>query len=69
MRLRTGYACVTCRIGQDKPVTVVRMVTQNTVEERILALQARKRELFEAALGSPGAAARVTRADLLALLD
>ena len=57
------------RIGQDKPVTVVRMVTQNTVEERILALQARKRELFEAALGSPGAAARVTRADLLALLD
>ena len=31
------------RIGQDKPVMVYRMVARDTVEERILELQARKR--------------------------
>jgi SNF2 family DNA or RNA helicase len=31
------------RIGQDRPVMVYRMVAKDTVEERILALQERKR--------------------------
>jgi superfamily II DNA or RNA helicase len=57
------------RIGQDRPVMVHRIVARDTVEERILALQARKRELAEAALGSGLAAAALTRDDLLALLD
>jgi SNF2 family DNA or RNA helicase len=38
------------RIGQQKPVQVHRVVVQNTVEDRILALQEKKRELIEAAL-------------------
>jgi SNF2 family DNA or RNA helicase len=57
------------RIGQDKPVVVYRLVAEDTVEERILVLQARKRQLAEAALGEAGAAAALTRDDLLALLE
>jgi SNF2 family DNA or RNA helicase len=58
------------RIGQDKPVFVYRLVSQGTVEERILQLQEKKRALFEAALeGGEGAAGGLTRDDLLALFD
>lgn len=38
------------RIGQQKPVRVHRIIVENTVEDRILALQEKKRELIEAAL-------------------
>ena len=58
----------THRIGQDKPVMVYRMVARDTVEERILELQDRKRALADAALADAGAAAAITRDDLLALL-
>jgi SNF2 family DNA or RNA helicase len=56
------------RIGQDKPVMVYRLVATDTVEERIMALQASKRALADAALGDADRAASLTRADLLALL-
>jgi len=56
------------RIGQDRPVMVYRLVAVDTVEERILALQERKREIAEAALGGAGAGAPLTRGDLLDLL-
>jgi SNF2 family DNA or RNA helicase len=59
------------RIGQTRPVFVHRLVAEDTVEERILALQARKRALADAAIGE--AAARggpsLSRDDLLALLE
>ena len=55
------------RIGQDKPVMVYRLVSRDTVEERVLALQARKRALAAAALDG-GAAIAITRDDLLELL-
>lgn len=35
------------RIGQDKPVFVYKLLTQGTVEEKILALQNRKRDMAE----------------------
>jgi len=54
------------RIGQNRPVMVYRLVAEDTVEERILALQERKRALSEAALG--GATGALTREDLLSLL-
>jgi SNF2 family DNA or RNA helicase len=56
------------RIGQDKPVFVYRLVAKDTVEERILALQEKKRAVAEAALGEAAGAAAITREDLLALL-
>ncbi len=56
------------RIGQARSVGVYRMVSQGTVEERILGLQEKKRALFEAALGDAAAAGgAITRDDLLAL--
>ena len=57
------------RIGQDKPVMVYRLVAKDTVEERILELQAKKRLLAESALGDAGQATAITRDDLLALLS
>ncbi|MCW5889261.1 MAG: DEAD/DEAH box helicase [bacterium] len=57
------------RIGQDRPVLVYRMVAKDTVEERVLALQAQKRGVAEAALGSGSAGGALTRDDILALLD
>jgi SNF2 family DNA or RNA helicase len=55
------------RIGQERPVLVHRLVAQDTVEERILALQESKRAIASAALDG-GAGAELTREDLLALL-
>ncbi|HHH31744.1 MAG TPA: DEAD/DEAH box helicase, partial [Polyangiaceae bacterium] len=57
------------RIGQTRPVMVYRLVAKDTVEERILALQEKKRAVADAALGGADAAVQLTRADLVALLD
>ncbi len=56
------------RIGQDRPVSVYRLVARDTVEERILELQQRKRALAEAALSGADHASAITREDLLGLL-
>ena len=48
---------------------VYRLVAKDTVEERILALQAKKRALADAALGDADARRRITRDELLALLQ
>ena len=57
------------RIGQDKPVTVYRLVVAGSIEERLLALQARKAALADAVLGAQiDAGSRFDLADLQALL-
>ncbi|MEB4613092.1 DEAD/DEAH box helicase, partial [Leucobacter sp. M11] len=40
----------THRIGQRKPVHVVRMIALGTIEEKVLELQQRKRKLFDAVI-------------------
>ena len=57
------------RIGQDRPVMVYRMVARDTVEERILALQATKRALSDVALGETNQAVAITREELMSLLE
>lgn len=57
------------RIGQDRPVMVYRMVAKDTVEERIFALQSKKRALADVALGDANHAGGITKDELLALLD
>jgi SNF2 family DNA or RNA helicase len=57
------------RIGQDRPVLVQRIVAAETVEERMLELQEKKRALASAATGDPRGGGGITRDDLLALLS
>jgi superfamily II DNA or RNA helicase len=56
------------RIGQDKPVTVYRMVADGTVEEAILAMQADKRELVSAVLDGEASSAPVSLDEIAAIL-
>jgi superfamily II DNA or RNA helicase len=58
----------THRIGQERPVIVHRLITENTVEERMIELQQRKRALARAAIEDGQATQGITREDLLALL-
>jgi SNF2 family DNA or RNA helicase len=58
----------THRIGQTRPVFVYRLVSADTVEEKILVLQDSKRALMDAALADGAAAGGLTKDDLLALL-
>jgi superfamily II DNA or RNA helicase len=59
----------THRIGQTKPVMVYRLVARETVEERIMKLQEKKRRLADAALGVADRALSLTKEDLLFLLE
>ncbi|KAH7860309.1 hypothetical protein Vadar_011955 [Vaccinium darrowii] len=53
------------RIGQYKPIRIVRFVIENTIEERILKLQEKKELVFEGTVGgSSEALAKLTEADL-----
>ena len=38
------------RLGQDKPITIVKLVAEGTIEEKVLAMHAHKRELADAML-------------------
>jgi SNF2 family DNA or RNA helicase len=56
------------RIGQSRPVTVMRLVARGTVEERILTMHAEKRALVSGVLDGTDAAAKLSTRDLLALI-
>jgi SNF2 family DNA or RNA helicase len=45
------------RIGQGRPVTVVKLVAQDTIEERVLALHEHKRRLASVVMGPAAAGA------------
>jgi len=57
------------RIGQDKPVFVHRLITRNSIEEKMEVLKARKQALVTGILGSgAGSTLGITEADLEELL-
>ena len=60
----------TYRIGQKKSVYVMKLVTRGTIEEKILKLQERKKELIDAVI-QPGETllTKMTREDIQALFD
>ena len=53
----------THRIGQDKTVMVYRMVSQDTIEEKVMALKARKAELFSSVFGEDALSSSTLTAD------
>lgn len=53
------------RIGQDKNVTVCRLVCADTIEQRVLELHAHKRELVDSVLSDSGAASGALTVDEL----
>ena len=57
------------RIGQERPVFAYRLIAADTVEERIIELQARKRQLADAIISADNSGlAGLTREDLELLL-
>lgn len=49
------------RIGQTRPVTVSRLTVKDTVEDKILSLQEKKREMVASAFGEDESGSRQTR--------
>ncbi len=56
------------RIGQERPVTVYRLVAEGTIEEQILELHADKRELVAGVLDGTDRAAKMKTEDLIKLI-
>jgi SNF2 family DNA or RNA helicase len=56
------------RIGQTRPVTVYRLVSKGSIEEKILALHATKRDLAADFLDGTEAASRLGEDELMALI-
>ena len=59
------------RIGQEKPVFVYKLITENTVEEKMIAMQERKRALANSVYkeGGKEEALQLTAEDLTALFE
>ncbi len=58
----------THRIGQKRPITVCRFVCKDTIEERVMALHAEKRELFDQVINDTGKASPLSITELRELM-
>ena len=56
------------RMGQKRPVTIYRLVSEDTIEEKIVQLHAEKRDLADSLLEGTEASAKLSSEDLLALI-
>ena len=56
------------RLGQTRPVTIYRLIMQNTIEERILGLHKTKRDLASDLLEGTNMAQKMTEDDLIQLI-
>ncbi|MBK1703277.1 DEAD/DEAH box helicase [Halochromatium glycolicum] len=57
------------RIGQERPVTVYRLVAKDTIEERILKLHASKRDLADGLLSGADDGGKLSYEEMLALVQ
>jgi SNF2 family DNA or RNA helicase len=56
------------RIGQDRPVTVYRLVMKDSIEQQIVGLHKQKRDLADSLLEATDAAGKISAPELLALV-
>ena len=56
------------RIGQERPVTIYRLIMQDSIEERILRLHRDKRDLASELLDGSEVAGRLSEEELLDLI-
>ena len=59
----------THRIGQTRTVSTIKLVMKDSVEEKVLLMQQKKRELFNSLVENPAASGGLSLADLRALLE
>lgn len=57
------------RIGQRRVVTAIKLIARDTIEERVLRMQEKKRELLEGTLDAEAALERLTTDDLNELVN
>ncbi|HOY52165.1 MAG TPA: hypothetical protein PLX49_10375, partial [Prolixibacteraceae bacterium] len=56
------------RIGQIRPVTIYRLVAENTIEEKIIQLHHTKRDLAETLLEGSDQSGKLSIAELITLI-
>lgn len=59
----------THRIGQTRTVSTIKLVMKDSVEEKVLQLQQKKRELFQTLVENPAASGGISLAELRALME
>jgi len=56
------------RIGQHRPVTIYRLVARDTIEEKIVQMHSRKRDLADSLLQGSDMSGKISSKELLELI-
>ena len=56
------------RIGQKRPVTIYRIIAENTIEEKIVKMHHNKRDLADKLLADTDQSAKISSEELLGLI-
>ena len=59
----------THRIGQSRPVNIMKLVVKDSIEERILKMQEHKQKIFDALIENPAAGRKISLDEIKFLLD